>query len=97
MKDTDTPTLENNNVAVIEKLKSSESSWSYLKIAQPHQDGSNFEFIQLSEEEIEYAIYERQGLYFVLIDFFKSYEEASEYAKKIINRKSSLKSIFSAN
>ncbi|NTZ36177.1 hypothetical protein EXW94_18115 [Enterobacter sp. JMULE2] len=96
MKSADSVTQQIDSQIVIEKLKSSGANWSYLKIAQPHQDGANFEFIKLFEEEIEYALYERQGLYFVLIDFFKSYEEAGEYAKKIINSKSSLKSIFSA-
>ncbi|SAI93511.1 hypothetical protein [Enterobacter hormaechei] len=94
MKSADPATQQNFSQIIIEKLKSSGANWSYLKIAQPHQDGANFEIIQLLEDEIEFAIYERQGLYFVLVDFFKSYEEASDYAKSIIGNNEALTKLF---
>lgn len=85
----------NNQVATIqEKIQLSGSHWSHIKIAQPSQNGYNFEFHTILLDESEYAIYERQGQYFVLIDFFKNYEEANDLAKKIINNHSQLKQIF---
>lgn len=84
MKSADPVTQQNSSQTVIEKLKSSGANWSYLKIAQKNHEGTNFEFNQSFEDETEFAIYERQGLYLVLVDFFKSYEDASDYAKSII-------------
>lgn len=78
-----------------EKLKSSGTHWNYLHIAQPHQDGFDYEFNTILGDEIEFAIYERCGSYFVLVDFFKNYDEACQNAKRIIDEHPDVKSLFS--
>jgi len=67
------------------KLKSTSTHWTYLRAAQTYQNGFDYEFITTFVDETEFALYERIGNYFVLVDFFKSYEEACEDAKKFID------------
>ena len=45
---------------------------------------------------MEFAVYERIDNYFVLVDFFKSYDEACADAKKIIDDHPDIKKMFSA-
>lgn len=76
---------QNEECDIQEKLERSGSCWSYMKLAQPSQAGFNYEFITNLPGNIEFAIYERVGDYFFLVDFFENYEDASEQAKKIMN------------
>ncbi|MEH5091087.1 hypothetical protein PO467_21200, partial [Enterobacter kobei] len=72
------------------------SHWCYLRAAQPHQNDFDYEFNTTFIDGLEFAIYERVGNYFVLVDFFKSYEEACDDAKKIIDDHPDIKKMFSA-
>ncbi|MFG0517318.1 hypothetical protein [Kluyvera intermedia] len=85
---------QENTPDIQTKLKLTGSHWSYLKLARPSSDGSNYEFNQCLIGKTEYAIYERQGHYFVLVDFFKDYSKANSHAKEIIDNNSQLKQIF---
>lgn len=76
---------QNEEFDIQEKLKRSGSCWSYMRLAQPFQAGFNYEFITKLLVNIEFAIYERVGDYFFLVDFFENYEDASEQAKDILN------------
>ncbi|WP_227136558.1 hypothetical protein [Kosakonia radicincitans] len=73
------------------KLKSTGAHWSYCRAAQPHQDGFNYEFNTILVGDVEFAIYERHGNYFVLVDFFKNYDDACPEAKRIIDDHPDLK------
>lgn len=75
------------------KLKSTNAHWSYLFAAQPYEDGFNHQFRTIFVDEPEFAIYERIDNYFVLVDFFKSYEEACDDAKKFINEHPDIKNM----
>lgn len=75
------------------KLKSTNANWSYLFAAQPYEDGFNYQFRTNFVDEPEFAIYERIDNYFVLVDFFKSYEEACDDAKKLINEHPDIKNM----
>ncbi|HED2434236.1 TPA: hypothetical protein R4Y37_003533 [Citrobacter freundii] len=79
------------------KLKEANSHWSYLYAAQPHESEFNYQFNTTSFiGEMEFAVYERIDKYFVLVDFFKSYDEACDAAKKIIDDHPDIKKMFSA-
>lgn len=78
------------------KLKSTNSHWSYLYAVQPHENGFNYQFNTTFIGEMEFAVYERIDNYFVLVDFFKSYDEACDDAKKIIDDHPDLKRMLSA-
>ena len=69
------------------KLKANSSHWDYLHAAEPWQGDCAFQLMtDHSNDELEYALYRRiEGDYFCLIDFFKSYSEACDEAKEIIN------------
>lgn len=66
-------------------IKNGGENYSYLKATQPHQGDAKVELITIHHPEVKFLLYERTGNYFVLIDFFKSYAEACEEAKKIID------------
>lgn len=51
------------------KIKSANSHWSYLRAAQPHQNDFDYEFNTTFIDGLEFAIYARNGDYFVLVDF----------------------------
>lgn len=78
-----------------EKLKSTGAHWLYRRAAQPYQDGFTYEFTTIMVGEMEFAIYERQDNDYVLVDFFKNYDEACPYAKQIIDEHPDVKSLFS--
>lgn len=78
-----------------DKLRTTGAHWGYLHSSQPHQEGFNYEFITTFVDVIEFAIYERVDNYFVLVDFFKSYDEACDDAKKIIDNHPDIKKVFS--
>lgn len=77
------------------KLKAANSHWSYLYAVQPHENEFNYQFNTTFIGDMEFAVYERIDNYFVLVDFFKSYDEACDDAKKIIDDHPDLKRIFS--
>ncbi|EPJ9671736.1 TPA: hypothetical protein I8190_000877 [Citrobacter freundii] len=77
------------------KLKSSNSHWSYCYAVRPCDKGFNYQFNTTLDDEMEFAIYERIGNYFVLVDFFKSYNEACDDAKKIIDVRPDIKKMLS--
>jgi len=78
---------------ILEKLKSTGAHWAYRRAAQPYQEGYNYEFTTVMHGEMEFAIYERQDNNYVLVDFFKNYDEACPYAKKIIDEHPDIKNI----
>ena len=78
------------------KLKAANSHWSYCYAVQPCEKGFNYQFYTTFIGEMEFAVYERIDNYFVLVDFFKSYDEACDDAKKIIDDHPDLKRMFSA-
>lgn len=83
-----------NHFDIHEKIKRTGSIWARLKSAQPHQNGCNYELNTILTDEIEFALYERKGDYFVLVDFFNNYEDACEEAKIIIDKNTNIKSMF---
>ncbi|ELY7491504.1 hypothetical protein SOJ85_004261 [Cronobacter turicensis] len=86
----------NQQFDIHSKLKSTKSHWAYARAAQPHQDGFNYEFSTTFIDGVEFAIYERIDNYFVLVDFFNTYEQACEDAKKIIDSHPDLKKLISS-
>lgn len=90
------PKPTNQTFDIHAKLRSSKSHWSYLYASQSHQDGFNYQFNTTFIDGVEFAIYERIDNYFVLVDFFKSYDEACDDAKKIIDAYPDIKKIFEA-
>ncbi|MCL6721616.1 hypothetical protein M8R21_39480 [Klebsiella sp. T2.Ur] len=78
------------------KLKAANSHWSYCYAVQPCEKGFNYQFNTTFVGEMEFAVYERIDNYFVLIDFFKSYDEACADAKKIIDAYPDIKKMFEA-
>lgn len=78
------------------KLRSTNSHWSYCYAVQPCEKGFNYQFNTTFVGEMEFAVYERIDNYFVLVDFFKSYDEACADAKKIIDDHPDIKKMFSA-
>ncbi|MFP2429307.1 hypothetical protein [Enterobacter ludwigii] len=78
------------------KLKAANSHWSYCYAVQPCEKGFNYQFNTTFVGEMEFAVYERIDNYFVLVDFFKSYDEACSDAKKIIDDHPDIKKMFSA-
>lgn len=83
--------ISNDNFDIHEKLKGNNSHWSYLKPATHHYGESNYELCTMLIGETEHALYERQGTYFVLIDFFNGYKDACQKAKTIIDKYPDLK------
>lgn len=79
------------------KLRSTNSHWSYCHAVTPNEKEFNYQFNTIFVGGIEFAIYERVDNYFVLVDFFKSYEEACDAAKKIIDEHPNIKMMFSAS
>ncbi|MEP9180366.1 hypothetical protein ABKT77_16535 [Enterobacter cloacae] len=86
----------NRHFDIHKKIKESRSHWVYLKTAQPYQGDANYEFITNLIDGIEFAIYQRYENIFVLVDFFKSYDDACDDAKKIIDEHPDIKNMFSA-
>lgn len=75
-----------------QKLRANHSHWSYLHSVCPKDLGCNYQLItDLRTDEWEYALYQRHDGYFILVDFFKNYNEACEEAKVIINNHPKIK------
>lgn len=96
MNTTVKPKLDSHKFDIHAKLKSANSHWSYLYAVQPHENKFNYQFNTTFIGDMEFAVYERIDNYFVLVDFFKSYDEACDDAKKIIDDHPDLKRMFSA-
>ncbi|MCP6700067.1 hypothetical protein [Pseudomonas donghuensis] len=79
------------------KLKAANSHWSYCYAVHPHDKGFDYQFNTTFVGEMEFAVYERIENYFVLVDFFKSYDEACDDAKKIIDDHPDIKKMFSVS
>ncbi|MFL1886313.1 Uncharacterised protein [Klebsiella pneumoniae] len=78
-------TAGDNAFDIHEKLKKHDAKWLYKHEANIYQINTNYEFCTNFIGEFEFAIYERFGNYFILVDFFKSYDEACAEAKKILD------------
>lgn len=96
MNTTSLPNPANQEFDIHAKIKSANSHWSYLRAAQPRQNDFDYEFNTTFIDGLEFAIYARNGDYFVLVDFFKSYNEACNDAKKIIDEHPDIKRMLSA-
>lgn len=97
MNTTSQPQPASHEFDIHVKLKAANSHWSYLYAAQPHDDGFNYQFRTDFIDVPEFAVYERIDNYFILVDFFKSYEEACDRAKEIIDSHSELKRMFATS
>ncbi|HAV1627899.1 MULTISPECIES: hypothetical protein [Enterobacter cloacae complex] len=95
MNTTSLPNPANQEFDIHAKIKSANSHWSYLRAAQPHQNDFDYEFNTTFIDGLEFAIYARNGDYFVLVDFFKTYNEACNDAKKIIDEHPDIKKMVS--
>ncbi|EAT3896358.1 hypothetical protein ET369_16510, partial [Salmonella enterica] len=72
------------------------SRWFYCYAVQRFEKEFNYQFNTSFVDEMEFAVYERIDNYFVLVDFFKSYDEACDDAKKIIDDHPDIKKMFAA-
>ena len=88
------PKADNKKFNVCEKLNASSAHWAYSKPAQAYQDGFDFQLETILADEIEFALYKRQGNKFVLLDFFNSYNEACDEAKAILDTHKDIKKMF---
>ncbi|EHF4932606.1 hypothetical protein I4B30_003672 [Enterobacter hormaechei] len=80
-----------------DKLRGSNTHWTHRFSAQPHDAGFNYQFRTTCVAGVEFAVYERIDNCFVLVDFFKSYDEACDDAKNIIDDYPDIKRMISAN
>lgn len=97
MKKSTSKKLASQEFDIQAKLKASKSHLSYLRAAQPHENGFNYHFNTTLIDGSEFSIYERRDCYFILVDFFKSYDEACDHAKKIIDAYPEIKKMVEAN
>ncbi|ELH2097904.1 hypothetical protein RQD06_001421 [Klebsiella pneumoniae] len=74
-----------NAFDIQEKLKAHHPMWSYMHEANSFQQNTNYEFCTNFIDGIEFAIYERHENHFILVDFFKSYDDACREAKNILD------------
>ncbi|WP_194446490.1 hypothetical protein [Klebsiella quasipneumoniae] len=58
-----------NAFDIHEKLKKHGAKWLYMHEENSHQINTNYEFCTNFIGEIEFAIYERHGNHFILVDF----------------------------
>ncbi|HAV1976487.1 TPA: hypothetical protein JG987_003925 [Enterobacter hormaechei subsp. steigerwaltii] len=80
-----------------DKLRGSNTHLTHRFSAQPHDAGFNYQFRTTCVAGVEFAVYERIDNCFVLVDFFKSYDEACDDAKNIIDDYPDIKRMISAN
>lgn len=80
-----------------DKLRATNAHWCYLFSVQPHDEGFNYQFRTTCVDGVEFAVYERIDNCFMLVDFFKTYDEACEDAKNIIDEYPDIKRMLSAN
>lgn len=78
-----------------QKLKDKKSMLTYLFIAHESESAANNKLITSFDEndEMEFALYTRDGNYFILVDFFTDISDARPEAIEII-KESSFKNRF---
>ncbi|MFV9068704.1 hypothetical protein ABQ366_06835 [Serratia fonticola] len=74
-----------------EKLKASNSHWSYAFAVNPVYGDATYQLVTSWESKVEFAVCKRTGSYFVLVDFSDNYFSMNEEARKIIDRNPSAK------
>ena len=79
-----------------QKLKDKKSSVTYLFIAQENEANAKNKLITSFDEndEMEFALYTRDGNYFILVDFFNNISEACSEAIEIIKSSAFKKQFF---
>ncbi|VTP13195.1 hypothetical protein PUATCC27989T_01029 [Phytobacter ursingii] len=87
------PKAVSNKFDVSQKITEKSSLWPYSKPSKPYQDGFNFQFESILSDVIEFALYERHGDQFVIVDFFNSYDEACDEAKEFLDNHKDLKTM----
>ncbi len=91
------PKTTSKEFNIHDKLRAAKTHWSYCSAVQTHEEPFNYQFRTTFVDGVEFALYERIENYFVLVDFFKSYDEACDDAKKIIDSYPDLKRMFSTD
>ncbi|MFH2224446.1 hypothetical protein ABK735_19615 [Enterobacter kobei] len=97
MKNSSYQNTSSKDFNIHDKIRATNTHWCLLFSAQPHDDGFNYQFRTTCVDGVEFAVYERIDNSFVLVDFFKSYDEACDDAKKIIDDYPDVKRMFSAD
>ena len=97
MKNSSYQNTSSKDFNIHDKIRATNTHWCLLFSAQPHDDGFNYQFRTTCVDGVEFAVYERIDNSFVLVDFFKSYDEACDDAKNIIDDHPDIKRMFSAN
>lgn len=69
-----------------EKLKAEKSHWSYEFPVSPADGDAKAQLNTCLLDKPEFAVYERVGSNFVLVDFADNYNSLSDDAKKIIDK-----------
>ena len=79
-----------------QKLKDKKSTVTYLFIAHESEVNVKNKLITSYDEsdEMEFALYTRDGNYFILVDFFNDVSEACEEAIEIIKNSAFKKQFF---
>ncbi len=84
-KDEATTSVVQKQFCIHEKLKAENSHWSYaFPVSTVHGNGKHQLHTSLLDD-VEFAVYEKTGTYFVLVDFAKDYSSLNDDAKKIID------------
>lgn len=96
MNITSQPNSASQEFDIHAKLKAANSHWLCRYAAQPFEKECNFRLVTIFDDVIEFAIYERIGNYFILVDFFMSYDDACDDAKKIIDNHPDIKKTLSS-
>lgn len=81
---------------VHQKLKDKKSDWTYLFIAHESESGVKNKLITIDDEndQMEFALYTRDGHYFILVDFFSDISEACNEAIELIKNSAFKKQFF---
>ncbi|MFP7605021.1 hypothetical protein [Serratia quinivorans] len=69
-----------------EKLKAEKSHWSYAFPVSPVHGEAKAQLNTCLLDKPEFAVYERVGSNFVLVDFADNYNSLNDEAKKIIDK-----------
>lgn len=79
-----------------QKLKDKKSTQTYLFIAHESEAKANNKLITSFDknDEMEFALYTRDGNYFILVDFFTDISDACDEAVEIIKNSAFKKQFF---
>lgn len=80
-----TATENNKPFCIHEKLRSEKSHWSYVFAVTLIHGDAKAQLNTCLLDKPEFAVYERVGNYFVLVDFANDYGSLNDAAKKIID------------